>query len=103
MTENAGVDDRLPERLAAIKARGFVVWATEDLAPEFRARFDASRIPVVGIRHTRVWGIQVDDERELLGHERTAIPDEELWQVQLRAKDGSTFEVNSTLVEPAPE
>jgi len=48
-------------------------------------------------------GLQVDDERELPGHERTTIPDEDLWQVELEALDGSHFEVNSQLLAAAPE
>jgi hypothetical protein len=40
------------------------------------ALFDGSQIPVVGVRHVRQWGIQVDDEREILGHERTSVSDE---------------------------
>ena len=96
-------DKVLPEKIAAIKERGFVVWSSDELLPEFKDRFADDRIPVVGVRNVRVWGIQVDDERELPGHERTAIPDEELWQVELKAKDGSTYEVNSNLVAPAPE
>jgi hypothetical protein len=43
----------------------------------------------------------VDDERELMGHERTSVADEELWQVVLQAKDGATYEVNSRLVVAA--
>lgn len=93
----------LPQKIAAIKERGFVVWSGDELLPEFKDRFEAGKVPVIGIRHVRVWGIQVDDERELPGHERTTIPDEELWQVELKAKDGSTYEVNSNMVEPAPE
>ena len=37
----------------------------------------------------------------LPGHERTEIPDEELWEVVLQSKDGSTFEVNAKFVAPA--
>ena len=69
---------------------------------DFRKQFDDVRIPVVGIRHVRQWGIQVDDERELMGHERMFVADEELWQVVLQAKDGVTYEVNSRLVVAAP-
>ena len=94
---------KLPEGVAAIKARGYAVWKKMDLGPEFMARFDESQIPVVGLRHVRQWGIQVDDEREILGHERTSIPDEELWEIVLKAKDGSTYEVHSTFLAPAPE
>lgn len=96
---------RLPERIATIKQRGFVRWAPKatGLTAEFKALFDEARIPVEGVRHVRVWGIQVDDERELPGHERTSIPDEELWQIVLRAKDGSTYEVNSNFLEPVTE
>ncbi|MFO1371511.1 MAG: hypothetical protein U1F42_03650 [Candidatus Competibacteraceae bacterium] len=93
---------KLPDALAALQEQGFARWATAT-APtaDFRQRFEEARIPVVGIRHVRQWGIQVDDERELLGHERTSVADEELWQVVLRAKDGSTYEVNAQLVVAA--
>lgn len=93
----------LPDKLAQIEQRGCVVWSEQGRNSSLVDRFDPTRIPVAGIRHVRVWGVQVDDERELPGHERTAIPDEELWQVVLVATDGSHFEVNSELVEPAPE
>ncbi len=94
---------KLPEALTALKECGFAFWAAEAATPaDFRQRFDQARIPVVGIRHVRQWGIQVDDEREFLGHERTTVADEELWQVVLQAKDGSTYEVNSRLVVAAP-
>ena len=94
---------KLPEHIAAIKKRGYVVWANPELKPDFIAKFDKDRIPVMGVRHVRVWGIQIDDERALPGHERTAIPDEELWEVNLKAKDGSRYEVNSEFVAPAPD
>ena len=44
-------------------------------------------------------GLQVDDERELPGLERTQIPDEEVWEVNLEALDGSRFEVDSRLLK----
>jgi len=67
----------------------------------FRAKFDQQRIPVHSIRSVRVWGLQVDDERELPGHERTQIPDEQLWEVNLVALDGSRYEVESRLLVAA--
>ncbi len=91
----------VPDDVAAIERRGFVVFADESLPAEFRERFDTERIPVAAIRHVRQWGLQVDDEFELPGHERTRIPDEELWEVSIRATDGSTFEVNAVLLRPA--
>jgi hypothetical protein len=93
---------KLPEEVAAIKEQGFVTWSSpsKELAPDFIQLFDENRIPVVAIRHVRQWGIQVDDERELMGHERTSIDDEELWQAVLKAKDGSTYEVNCKFVRP---
>jgi len=94
---------QLPEAVAAIQARGFAVWKKNDLGPEFMALFEESQIPAVGFRHVRQWGIQVDDEREILGQERTSIQDEELWEIVLKAKDGSTYEVNSAFLAPAPE
>jgi hypothetical protein len=80
----------LPDQVAAIEG-------------EFRERFDAGRIPVAAIRHVRQWGLQVDDEFEIPGHERTRVADEELWEISIRARDGSTYEVNAALLLPAPE
>ncbi len=97
MTEN-----RIPDAIAAIRQRGYVVWAGDAPSAALAAHFDEGPIKVGGIRHVRVWGLQVDDERELPGHERTSIPDEELWQVELVAADGSKYEVNATMVRPAP-
>jgi hypothetical protein len=93
----------LPEEVAAIESSGYVVFTDESLPAEFRERFDAGRIPVSAIRHVRQWGLQVDDEFELSGHERTRIPDEELWEVVIRARDGSTYEVNVALLRPASD
>ncbi len=92
----------VPPEVAAIRDRGYASWVNAEVAAAIRNQFAADRIPVKGIRHVRIWGIQVDDERELPGHERTMIPDEELWQVELEAADGSRFEVNSQLLVPAP-
>jgi hypothetical protein len=89
----------MPEQVAAINRSGFVAWSPEcGLSPDFMQRFDAVRIPVRGVRHVRIWGLQVDDERELPGHERTSIDDEDLWEIILEAKDGSHCEVNSKFV-----
>lgn len=93
----------LPEHISAIKQRGYVVWAADGPSPELKARFQEQHIQVGGVSQVRVWGLQVDDERELPGHERTSIPDEELWQVQLISSDGSRYEVNAALVEAAPQ
>jgi len=94
-------EPKLPEALQAIKDRGYVVWKTDPPAA-LAAKFMNSPIEVAGIRHVRVWGLQVDDERELPGKERTSIPDEELCQVELVADDGSKYEVSAATVEPAP-
>jgi len=93
----------MPAELAAIAECGYAIWAVNDVDDALRARFDARRIPVVGIRNVRVWGLQVDDERELPGLERTELPDEELWEVNLEATDGSRYEFESRLLKPAPE
>jgi hypothetical protein len=85
----------------AIRECGYARWVSAEVAAAIRDRFAADRIPVRGIRHVRIWGLQVDDERELPGHERTAIPDEDLWQVELEALDGSRFEVNSGMLVAA--
>jgi len=93
----------MPEELVAIAECGYAIWATDKVDDALRARFDRQRIPVVGVRNVRVWGLQVDDERELPGLERTQLPDEELWEVNLEAMDGSRYEVASILLKPAPE
>ncbi len=92
----------MPEALIAIVNNGYAIWANGDVNAALRARFDDRRIPVVGVRHVRVWGLQVDDERELPGLERTQMADDEIWEVNLEAKDGSRFEVESRLLKPAP-
>jgi hypothetical protein len=92
----------MPESVAAIRDCGYAIWTGVGVPAEFRTKFDARRIPVKGVRSVRVWGIQVDDERELPGHERTQIPDEELWEINLVALDGSCYEVESRLLGPAP-
>jgi hypothetical protein len=91
----------MPDELTAIVNSGYAIWANDEVDAALRARFDSRRIPVVGVRHVRVWGLQVDDERELPGLERTQIPDEDIWEVNLRALDGSKFEVDSRLLKPA--
>ncbi len=100
MTEQR-VNARMPAHIAAITARRYATWATDDVDPNLRARFDPECIPVAGVRLVRVWGLQVDDERALPGHERTQIPDEEIWEINLVAADGSHFEVDSKLLKPA--
>jgi len=92
----------LPPGLAKILDVGFAIWADASIDAALRGKFDSERIPVVGVRQVRVWGLQVDDERELPGLERTQIPDEEVWEVNLEAKDGSKYEFDSTLLKPAP-
>ncbi len=92
---------KMPEHVAAIVARGFASWASDDVDSTLRAKFDEDRIPVAGVRNVRIWGLQVDDERELPGLERTQIPDEEIWEVNLEAKDGSHYEFDSRKLKPA--
>ena len=92
----------MPASLAEIAECGYAIWANDTVGGALRERFDSERIPVVGVRQVRVWGLQVDDERELPGLERTQIPDEEVWEVNLEAKDGSKYEFDSTLLKPAP-
>jgi len=93
----------MPAELATMVECGYAIWATDDVDEAMRARFDNKRIPVAGVRNVRVWGLQVDDERELPGLERTQVPDEELWEVNLEATNGSKYEFDSTLLKPAPE
>jgi hypothetical protein len=97
------VEFTMPPEVEAIKDSGFAIWAGDEVAEAFRSRFDEHRIPVTGVRHVRVWGLQVDDERALPGLERTEIPDEEIWEINLEAKDGSHYEVESRMLVPAPE
>ena len=92
-----------PPSIELFQACGFAIWAGDEPAAGFRAKFDDQHIPVLGVRQVRVWGIQVDDERALPGLERTSIPDEELWELILEAKDGSHYEVNSSFLVPAPK
>lgn len=101
MTEKAP-QPAMPDRLIELLECGFAIWASDTVDETMRDRFDSERIPVLGVRHVRVWGLQVDDERELPGHERTQVPDEELWEVNLEAKNGSKYEFDSTLLKPAP-
>ena len=93
-------DKTMPAELAAIVECGYATWASDSISPEVRARFD-ERIPVAGVRQVRVWGVQVDDERELPGLERTQIPDEELWEINLEARNGSHYEVDSRKLKAA--
>lgn len=102
MTDKA-LQTALPATLAEMVECGYAIWATDSVDDAMRARFDDQHIPVVGVRNVRVWGLQVDDERELPGQERTEIPDEELWEVNLEATNGSKYEFDSTLLKPAPE
>ena len=92
----------MPAELAAIVECGYAIWASDGVDEALRARFDKQRIPVAGVRNVRVWGLQVDDERELPGLERTQVPDEELWEVNLEATNGTKYEFASTLLKPAP-
>lgn len=101
MKTNSG-EAMMPANVAAIRDRGYATWADEQAGGALRDRFDAARIPVKGIRHVRVWGLQVDDERALPGRERSLIPDEDIWEISLEAKDGSTYAFDSSLLRPAP-
>jgi len=99
---NQNLAANMPQHVSMIAACGYVFWATEDVDPGMRARFNSVRIPVTGVRNVRVWGLQVDDERELPGLERTRIPDEEVWEINLEAMDGRHYEFDSRLLRPAP-
>ncbi len=101
MSDSAQIP-RMPAAVAAIVECGYATWAGDTVDEDLRARFDAERIPVAGVRHVRVWGLQVDDERELPGHERTQIPDEEIWELNLVSADGSKYGFDSRLLKPAP-
>ena len=92
----------MPSHVADMVACGFAVWATDKVDENLRAKFDPARIPVTGVRNVRVWGLQVDDERELPGHERTNMPDDEIWEINLEALNGSHYEVDSRMLKPAP-
>jgi hypothetical protein len=102
MMTNRNAAANMPQPVAEITTCGYAIWATDDVDPELRARFDSERIRVTGVRNVRNWGLQVDDERELPGRERTNMPDEETWEINLEAKDGSHFEFNSSLLRAAP-
>ena len=91
----------MPAHVARILECGFATWAGDDIDPALRDRFDKARIPVAGVRNVRIWGLQVDDERELPGRERTSIPDDEIWEVNLEALNGSHYEFDSRMLKPA--
>jgi hypothetical protein len=93
---------RMPADVAAIVECGFAIWARDDVDDSLRSRFDSDRIPVAGVRHVRVWGVQVDDERALPGRERTQIADDEIWEINLVSARGSNYEIDSRLLKPAP-
>jgi len=95
-------DKEMPAEVTALVECGYAIWASDDIDDVLCSRFNSHRIPVVGVRHVRVWGLQVDDERELPGLERTQIPDEEIWEVNLEATDGSRYEFDCRLLKPAP-
>jgi len=97
------IEAPMPPEVAAIRDCGFAVWASDDVARALRGNFDPERIPVKTIRHVRVWGIQVDDERELPGLERTMIPDEDIWEVTLESKHGASYAFDSRLLRPADD
>ncbi len=67
---------KLPDELISLQESGFARWTSgETPAAGFRQRFDDKRIPVLGIRHIRQWGVQVDGECELMGREPTSVAD----------------------------
>ena len=100
MDENA-LPANAPAAVNAIAKAGYAIWASDDVDPDLKARFNEKRIQVSGVRRVRVWGIQVDDERELPGLERTQIPDDEIWEINLVAANGTRYEVDSRLLKPA--
>lgn len=91
----------MPAHVADIVACGFATWDSDDVDEALRTKFDTARIPVTGVRNVRVWGLQVDDERELPGKERTSIPDDEIWEINLEALNGSHYEVDSRMLKAA--
>jgi len=95
-------NEAMPEDVAAIANAGFATWASDSVDAKLRSKFATDRIPVAGVRHVRVWGLQVDDERALPGRERTRIPDEEIWEVNLVSTTGARYEVDSRLLKAAP-
>lgn len=95
-------DPGIPADVAAIVDCGYATWASADVDDDLRSKFASDRIPVSGMRHVRVWGLQVDDERALPGHERTQIPDDDIWEINLIATDGSKYEIDSRLLKAAP-
>jgi len=103
MSKQSEGTSAMPARVESIQRAGAATWAAGSAPTRFAGKFDDARIPVANVRHLRIWGLQVDDERELPGRERTNIPDEDLWQVTLVAKDGSRYELNSDLLVAAAD
>jgi hypothetical protein len=46
---------KMPQRVAAISACGYAIWASEEVDPTLRAKIDDARIRVAGVRNVRVW------------------------------------------------
>jgi len=57
---DANVEVPMPPEVAAIRACGYACWISAEVAAAIRDRFAASRMPVRGIRHVRIWGLQVE-------------------------------------------
>ena len=68
---NQKTEISMPAKAAAIAKCGYAIWASADeVDAALMAHFDTERLPVAAICHVRIWGLQVDDERELPGLEK---------------------------------
>jgi hypothetical protein len=87
----------VPPIVSAMARSGFATWANDEVDHALKSKFDADRIPVAGVRYVRVWGNHAGQRPNLT---QGALPDEEIWEVNLVSTSGSIHEVDSRLLIP---
>lgn len=90
----------VPAVVGAIARSGFATWANDDVDHALKSKFDADRIPVAGVRYVRVWGSCGGKRPDPV---EGALPDEEIWEVNLVSTTGSIHEVDSRLLKPVED
>lgn len=90
----------VPAAVGAMAKSGFATWANDDVGHALKSKFDADRIPVAGVRHVRVWGNHAGRAPNLA---QGALPDDEIWEVNLISTSGSIHVVDSRLLMPVED
>jgi hypothetical protein len=90
----------VPQVVGAMAKSGFATWANDDVDHALKSKFDADRIPVAGVRYVRVWG---NHAGRAPGLAEGALPDEEIWEVNLVSTGGSIHVVDSRLLKPVED